>query len=298
MVLQGITAVRDGQVVVASPAISNVSGIRARSARRRRCRQVLDGRRDGRRVEVRGTMREAAMAQGRLRGVLQADGAPLVVWVRSGSVSDALGLVGQEIRVRGVPLRATAAARRRGESELFVDTLGRPAARQSARPWPSTVITDAAGIRRLSGFDTSLRHRVHLRGVVTYVDPAWRLVFVQDETAGVFVNTEGTSLPFTAGDGVEIHGVTDTGGFAPSLIAETMQVRGRQPIPAPATPSLDALRAGAFDSQLVSVSGIIRRVSSDRRSTSSSRCGPAGWCSTARCRSSPARCPSTWSTAS
>ena len=37
-----------------------------------------------------------------------------------------------------------------------------------------------------------------------------------------------------------------------------MQVRGRQPIPAPATPSLDALRAGAFDSQLVSVSGVIR----------------------------------------
>ena len=127
----------------------------------------------------------------------------------------------------------------------------------------NTVITDAAGIRRLSSFDTSLRHRVRLRGVVTYVDQAWGLVFVQDHTAGVFVNSEGTSRPITAGDSVEVHGVTDTGGFAPSLIAETMQVRGRQPIPAPATPSLDALRAGAFDSQLVSVSGVVRRVSSD-----------------------------------
>ena len=53
------------------------------------------------------------MAQGRLRGVLQADGPPLVVWVRSGSVSDALGLLGHELRARGVPLRATAAARQR-----------------------------------------------------------------------------------------------------------------------------------------------------------------------------------------
>ena len=143
------------------------------------------------------------MAQGRLRGVLQADGAPLVVWVRSGSVSDALGLVGQEIRVRGVPLRATAAARQRGESELFVDTLA-DLLLVNPPAVASTVITDAASIRRLSGFDTSLRHRVHLRGVVTYVDPAWRLVFVQDDTAGVFVNTEGMSLPFAAGDSVEV----------------------------------------------------------------------------------------------
>ena len=135
--------------------------------------------------------------------------------------------------MRGVPLRATAAARQRGESELFVDTLA-DLLLVNPPAVASTVITDAASIRRLSGFDTSLRHRVHLRGVVTYVDPAWRLLFVQDHTAGVFVNSEGTSLPFTVGDSVEIHGVTDTGGFAPSLIAETMQVRGRRPIPAPA----------------------------------------------------------------
>ncbi|MFI5076917.1 MAG: ATP-binding protein, partial [Vicinamibacteria bacterium] len=262
VILQGITAMHDGQVVVASPAISNVKRHPRAVGPPTPLRQVLGGGRDGHRVEVRGTMREAAMAQGRLRGVLQADGAPLVVWVRSGSVSDALGLVGQEIRVRGVPLRATAASRQRGQSELFADTLA-DLLLVNPPAVASTLITDAASIRRLSGFDTSLRHRVHLRGVVTYVDPAWRLVFVQDDTAGVFVNSEGTSLPFTAGDSVEIHGVTDTGGFAPSLIAETMQVRGRQPIPAPATPSLDALRAGAFDSQLVSVSGVIRRVSSD-----------------------------------
>ena len=49
------------------------------------------------------------------------------------------------------------------------------------------------------------------------------------------------------------------------MIAEAIEVRGRQPMPAVPTPSLDALRAGAFDSQLVSVTGIVRRVSSDEQ---------------------------------
>ena len=264
VVLQGVTRVRDGQVLVESPSVDT----RTRHPRvvgpATAVSDVVEGRRDGRRVEVSGTMQEATMAQGRLRGVLRADGRTLVVWVRTGSVSDALGLVSQDLRVRGVPLRATSAARHRNESELFVDTLAdllllHPPA------IASTVITDAASIRRLSAFDTTLRHRVHLRGVVTYVDPVWRLVFVQDATAGVFVNTEGVSLPGTVGDGVEIDGVIDTGGFAPSLIAETMQVRGRQPIPRPATPSLDALRGGVFDAQWVTVTGVVRRVSADKQ---------------------------------
>jgi signal transduction histidine kinase/CheY-like chemotaxis protein len=264
VILQGTTAVRDGQIVVASPAIVDVTRHPRPVSLPTPARLMLDGQRDGRRVEVSGTMQEAAMAQGRLRGVLQADGSPVVVWVRSGSVSDARGLVGHEIRARGVPLRATAAARRRGQSELFVDTLA-DLLLVIPPGVASTVITDAASIRRLSGFDSSLRHRVHLHGVVTYVDPAWRLLFVQDETAGVFVNSEGMPLPMTVGDSVEIRGVTDTGGFAPSVIAEAIEVRGRQPIPAVPTPTLDALRAGAFDSQLVSVTGIVRRVSSDEQ---------------------------------
>ena len=253
LVLQGKTAVREGQALVASPVIET----RGRHPRAvgplTTLPAVVGGRHDGRRVEIRGVLEEAKMAQGRWRGILRADGQPLIVWVRSGSVSDAVGLVGQAVGVRGVPLRATAAARQRRESELFVDTLADlllvhpPAV-------ASTVITDAASIRRLSNFDSALRHRVRLRGVVTYVDPAWRLVFVQDDTAGVYVNTQnGPPVAAVVGDDVEIQGVTDTGGFAPSVIAETVQVRGHRPAPAPITPSLDALLAGGVDSQWIGV---------------------------------------------
>src|SRR3954471_2752416 len=146
LVLQGITAVHDGQVVVASPSITSVARHPRVVGPPTPVRQVLDGRCDGCRVEVRGTLLEATMTQGRLRGVLQADGAPLVVWVRQASVSDARQLVGHEVRAPGVPLRATAAARRRGESELFVDT---QADLLLVIPpgVASTVITDAASVR-------------------------------------------------------------------------------------------------------------------------------------------------------
>ena len=202
------------------------------------------------------------MVQGRLRGLLQADGRLAVVWVRSGSVSDARSLVGQAVRVRGVPLRTTIAARHRGESELFADDLGDvllvhpPAV-------TDTVMTDVASIRRLSGFDTSRRHRVHLRGVVTYIDPAWNLIFVQDATAGIFVFTGGVSRPFLAGDGVDVLGVTNTGGYAPSVNADSMTARGRRPWPAAAAVSLDQLGSGGSDAQWVRVSGVVRRVWGD-----------------------------------
>src|SRR4029079_4520584 len=141
--------------------------------------------------------------------------------------------------------RAPPAPRRRGESELFVDTLA-DLLLVIPPGVASTVITDAASVRGLSSFDTSLRHRGQLHGVVTYVDPIWRLLFVQDHTAGVFLNTEGAPLPMTAGDSMEVSGVTDTRGLDTSVFVETMRVRGREPIPAAPTPSLDALRAGAF----------------------------------------------------
>ena len=111
---------------------------------------VLDGRRDGRRVEVRGTLQEARMAQGRLRGVLHADG-------RAARRLGPLGIgVGRARPGRPGDPRARRAAARHHRGAP------RAASRScSSTPWPtccwcsppavaSTVITDAAAIRRLS----------------------------------------------------------------------------------------------------------------------------------------------------
>ena len=260
--LTGRTTVRDGQVAVKSAKLEHGNRQPREVGPPTALADVVRGAHDGRRVEVHGTLREAVMQQARLRIVVADGRRTLVTWVRVGSVSDAAQFVGQAVRVRGVPLRATRTARQRDASELFADSLTDVLHSQPGVAGP--VITAAASVRRLSAGDAALQHRVRLRGVVTYYDPVWRLVFVQDETAGVYVNTEGAMSPFAIGDAVEVEGQTDWGGFAPSVTnARIRAAGGRRPWPAPAAARLDALRSGAFDSQWVTVSGLVRRVSTD-----------------------------------
>ena len=253
-VITGRTVVRDGQVVVQAEKLDSLARRPREIGPPAGVADVVAGRRDGRRVEVHGTMRDATMSQARLRLVVAEGDRTVVTWVRVGSVSDAAQFVGQEVRVRGVPLRATPAARQRGESELFVDNLGdvlheRPAG------IAATPITDAASVRRLSNGATALRHRVRLHGVVTYYDPSWRLVFVQDDTAGVYVNTQGATSALRhrrrgGGRGRDRHRRLRAVGHD-----ATIRAAGRLPWPKPIAPPLDALRSGAYDAQWVVVIG-------------------------------------------
>ena len=222
---------------------------------------VRAGRMDGSAVELQGTLTAARMQQGRLLLTIARDGTSVAAWVRTGSVSDAAAMIGSGVRLRGVPLRVTAAARRDGISELFCTTLAdvtpeRPPA------LADVVLTDVATIRRRA-FDTTLRHRVRLHATVTYHDPEWRLLFVQDDTAGIFVNLEGKLTSFVAGDAVEVDGETDIGGFAPAITTATLRPLGRRAAPAPRPASLDALRSGVHDSHWIAVSGLVRRVSKE-----------------------------------
>jgi hypothetical protein len=103
-----------------------------------------------------------------------------------------------------------------------------------------------------------------LRGLITYYDAAWALVFVQDATAGVFVNTRGKQLDLIAGDEVFVTGVSDGGGFAPAVVeASIHRLRRGAGRPTPVNPPLEQLLAGLYDSQWVESSGIVRRVAAD-----------------------------------
>ncbi len=126
------------------------------------------------------------------------------------------------------------------------------------------MITTAAALRALSTVDARRRHPVELRGVITYYDPAWALVFVQDATAGVFVDTRGKQLDLVAGDEALVTGVSDGGGFAPTIIDVTVRrLRHGTGWPAAVNPPLEQLLAGLFDSQWVEATGIVRRVAAD-----------------------------------
>ena len=91
--------------------------------------------------------------------------------------------------------------------------------------------------------------------------------FVQDETAGIFV--EGSSSPnFThlLGEFVEIEGLTGPGKFAPVVREAKLRVIGHQALPkAPLIP-FSQLENGQQDSQWVQVRGIVRSAEVDKTS--------------------------------
>lgn len=91
--------------------------------------------------------------------------------------------------------------------------------------------------------------------------------FVQDETAGIFV--EGSVSPkFThaLGEFVEIQGVTGPGKFAPVIREMKLRVLGHRALPHGPLFPFSQLKNGQQDSQWVQVRGIVRSAEVDRTS--------------------------------
>jgi signal transduction histidine kinase/CheY-like chemotaxis protein len=100
---------------------------------------------------------------------------------------------------------------------------------------------------------------VRLRGVVSYYDPDFHILFLEDPTAGIFVLTPGYA-PVRQGDLAEVEGFADLGGFAPMVTEARFHVIGRASLPDPSPVSLEELFSGRFDSQRVTAEGTVQSV--------------------------------------
>src|ERR1035438_9711610 len=98
---------------------------------------------------------------------------------------------------------------------------------------PPPVLTRASQIRALTLTESRRRYPVLLRGAVTFYAPEFGLSFVQDATAGIFlnVNLRDNAPNAHLGDLIEVHGVTGPGDFAPVVDDPRIRVLGRTPLP-------------------------------------------------------------------
>ncbi len=120
-------------------------------------------------------------------------------------------------------------------------------------------LTNASEILALPA-NLAYGHKVLIRGVVTAAQPdaEWSgRFFVQDATAGVFVENIGTNQP-KPGDLVEISGVSHPGGYAPIITLPKWHKMGTAPLPVAKPVLIEQLMAGIEDSQRVEISGIVR----------------------------------------
>jgi signal transduction histidine kinase len=140
-------------------------------------------------------------------------------------------------------------------SALFTNALAGQTAKPGTEPAP--VLTSASDIRELPPDKARQGRPVHLRAVVTYYDPDSDL-FIQDATAGIWVELGGAHLPLKPGDLVDLQGVSSFADFAPQIARPRISVIGSAPLPRAEPASYERLVSGAEDSQWVEVEGVVR----------------------------------------
>ena len=142
---------------------------------------------------------------------------------------------------------------------VFPFLAGVALAQQEGRNTAGTlpVLKEARQVRELSSDKAALGYRIQLHAVVTYADLSHGDLFVQDATAGLYVDTTNLTLPLHAGQYVEVEGRTGTGDFASQIENPRVRILGQASLPVPRKVSGEELASGVQDSQFVEVEGVI-----------------------------------------
>jgi signal transduction histidine kinase len=118
-------------------------------------------------------------------------------------------------------------------------------------------LTRVAQILELSPQQARAGLPVNIRGTVTYYDHGL-LLFVQDETAGIFVYYMGDRLPMRPGQAVQVTGFTSQGRYSPVIDPHAIQLVEKAPALTPRVASLAEISLGGLDAQWVETAGLVR----------------------------------------
>ena len=119
-------------------------------------------------------------------------------------------------------------------------------------------LTHIDQIRSLTLEEAGRGYPVRIRGVVTYSHVEEGDLFIQDSTAGIWVDPQKYNLNLRAGQLVDVEGIAEIGDFAPQIEKARVRILGKAPFPAPRRVSGDELASGRQDSQWVEVQAVVR----------------------------------------
>ena len=130
------------------------------------------------------------------------------------------------------------------------------------RPWwaaPPAPIKTARAILALSPQAAEHQLPVSLPdAVVTSFDPEIRLIFLQDGSGGVYIDSLAQPASLRVGDRVAVEGVTARGARERMIAQARVRVLGRARLPEPLVLLPSQYREGVGDSQWVEVEGVLR----------------------------------------
>jgi signal transduction histidine kinase len=123
-------------------------------------------------------------------------------------------------------------------------------------------LTKAAAVRGLTVEQAQQPMRIHLRAVVTFFDESLYKRYIQDDTAGIYLQASTNTPPLVPGQVVDVEGVSSPGEYAPIIVPEKVRVVGKAALPEPTPVTYEQLASGQEDSQFVEITGVVRSVES------------------------------------
>jgi hypothetical protein len=113
-------------------------------------------------------------------------------------------------------------------------------------------------VNQLTNIEARNAYSVKLEGTVTYSDPEWGLLFVEDATGAIYVNVHGMNTSYAPGNRVKIEAVTGPGDVDTVLVSPHIEIAGMGEMPNPERRSLADLNAQKADSRFVATRGVLR----------------------------------------
>ncbi|HET8638536.1 MAG TPA: hypothetical protein VFL96_16940, partial [Acidobacteriaceae bacterium] len=110
-------------------------------------------------------------------------------------------------------------------------------------------------VRQLAPEEVGQGVPVQITGVVTYYEPPENILFVQDQTGGIFIRVDHT-FPVHPGDRVRVRGFTAR-SFRSVIASNSIKRLGKAPMPVPSAATFPELMDGIWDSTYITISGTV-----------------------------------------
>jgi len=165
----------------------------------------------------------------------------------------------QSVQV-GDTVEAIGYAWQEGPRSTLLDPLFRPRTPTATGEAPSE--TPAAQrveeVLNLGLQEAEKKHRVTLRGVVTFTHPEWGIFYLNDATGGLMVSLGNMQMVLPPpGTALTITGTTAGGIVSPSVVADHLTVHGVEPLPQPRPTTFPQAATGADDGQWVEMRALL-----------------------------------------
>ena len=95
---------------------------------------------------------------------------------------------------------------------------------------------------------------------MTFFDENLYSRFIQDDTAGIYLQASTNTPSLYPGQVVEIDGTSSPGEFAPVVVPKRVLVVGTAPLPVAKPVTYEQLASGKEDSQFVEITGVVRSI--------------------------------------